>query len=68
MSLEDAIKMSVRAISSATYRDAGSGGVVRVYHVHGKGWTKVHDAIDASELHYQYSQSKGMRGDGKEVA
>ena len=48
MNLQDAIDLSIRAISSATYRDAGSGGVVRVYHVHDQGWTKIHDRIDVS--------------------
>lgn len=68
MSVEDAVNLGVRAISSATYRDAGSGGVVRVYHVHSTGWTKVHDKIDVSELHYDYNRAKGFRGDGKEFA
>lgn len=48
MNLQDAIDLSIRAISSATYRDIGSGGVARVYHVHDKGWTKIHDQIDVS--------------------
>lgn len=34
LSLDDAIELGKRAIYHATHRDAGSGGVVRVYHVH----------------------------------
>ena len=68
MSVEDAVKLGVRAISSATFRDAGSGGVVRVYHVHSKGWTCVHDGLDVSAEHYAYNAGKGLRGDGKDLA
>ena len=38
--------MGIKAIVSATFRDAGSGGKVRVYHVDNKGWEKIHDGID----------------------
>lgn len=67
LSLEDAINLGIKAIVKATHRDSASGGVVRVYHVnnHG-GWTRVHDRIDVSELHYKFEQEKGLRGDGKD--
>ena len=67
MSLDEAVALGIRAISSATFKDAASGGVVRVYHVtnHGK-WNLIHDAIDVSDLHYQFEQGKKHRGDGRE--
>jgi 20S proteasome subunit beta 5 len=37
---EQAVELGVRAISEATHHDAGSGGVVRVYHIHKTGWTR----------------------------
>jgi len=52
MSVEDAVELGKRAIYHATHRDAGSGGVVRVYHVHKDGWTKVHDGLDVNKLHW----------------
>ena len=53
MSLDDAVKLGIRAISSATFKDAASGGVVRVYHVTNNGnWNLIHDQIDVSDLHY----------------
>jgi len=58
MSLEDAVELGKCAIYQATHRDAGSGGVCRVYHIHeerdGKGWTKMHDYLDVNKLHYEY--------------
>jgi len=53
MSLQEAVNLGIRAISSATFKDSSSGGVVRVYHVTNNGdWKLIHDAIDVSELHY----------------
>jgi len=67
MSVDEAVKLGVRAIASATHRDSASGGVVRVYHVNNNGgWTKVHDRLDVDTLHWEHEQSKGLRGDGKE--
>jgi len=67
MSLDEAVNLGIRAISSATFRDAASGGVVRVYHITNNGtWNIIHDAIDASELHYKFEQGKGHQGDGRE--
>lgn len=54
MTLEQAVELGKRAIQHATYRDAGSGGVVRVYHVHKNGWTKIEEGLDVNELHYKY--------------
>jgi len=47
-----AIELGTRAIEAATYRDAGSGGVVRVYVVHKDGWTKEIEGLDVNKLHY----------------
>jgi 20S proteasome subunit beta 5 len=66
MSLDEAVNLGIRAIASATHRDSASGGVVRVYHVNNQGsWTKIHDKLDVDELHWEFEQSKGLRGDGK---
>jgi 20S proteasome subunit beta 5 len=59
--------LGIRAIYHATHRDAGSGGVVRVYHVSQGSWEIIHDAIDVNELHYKFAQEKGLRGDGNET-
>jgi 20S proteasome subunit beta 5 len=48
LTVNEAVELAIRAIVSATYRDSGSGGVVRVYHVHKNGWTKIHDGIDVN--------------------
>jgi 20S proteasome subunit beta 5 len=67
MSLKEAVDLGIRAISSATFKDSASGGVVRVYHVTNQGrWDLIHDAIDVSELHYQFEKSKGHDGTGTE--
>ena len=67
MSLDEAVKLGIRAIVAATHRDSASGGVVRVYHVNNHGsWTKVHDRLDVNDLHWEFEQSKGLRGDGKD--
>lgn len=67
MSLKEAVDLGIRAISSATFKDSASGGVVRIYHVTNQGrWDLIHDAIDVSELHYQFEKSKGHNGTGTE--
>jgi len=50
--LEDAIELGRRSIYHATHRDAYSGGVVNVYHVHKDGWTKI-SSDDCLKLHYE---------------
>ena len=54
MSIEEAVTLGKRAISEATYMDSASGGVVRVYHVHANGWTKLVEAEDNSELIWKH--------------
>ena len=58
MSLDEAVLLGKRAISEATYLDSGSGGVVRVYHVHENGWTCIVDAEDNNELIWERKQKQ----------
>jgi len=51
LSVEEAIELGRRSIYHATHRDAYSGGVINVYHVHEQGWTKI-SSTDMNELHY----------------
>lgn len=67
MSDQEAYEIARQAIYHATYRDSGSGGVCRVYHIHANGWTKIEEGVDVNELHYKYAQEKGLRGDGDET-
>ncbi|XP_053993160.1 uncharacterized protein LOC128884106 [Hylaeus volcanicus] len=62
ISLKDATELAKKAIYHATHRDAASGGVVRVYHVHSQGWTKLEDGKDVNELHYEYAAAKNCVG------
>jgi len=52
LTVEEAIELGRRSIYHATHRDAYSGGLVNVYHVHEKGWTKI-SSEDTTELHYK---------------
>jgi 20S proteasome subunit beta 5 len=59
LSVKEAVALGKRAIYHATHRDAGSGGVVRVYHVHnineeGKGWTNFVYGEDVNKLHWKF--------------
>jgi len=60
MSLDEAVELGVRSIYHATHRDAGSGGVCRVYHCHKNGWTKIHEGLNVNELHYKYANEKNL--------
>merc|ERR1719265_192968 len=51
LSVEEAVELGRRSIYHATHRDGASGGVVRVYHVHEKGWTRCIAGEDVNELH-----------------
>lgn len=53
LTVEQACDLARRSIFHATYRDAGSGGIVTVYHVHSKGWTQV-SRDDQTELFQRY--------------
>lgn len=63
MSDQQAVELGIRAISEATYHDSGSGGVVRVYHVHKDGWTKIVEGEDNNKLIWKFLESKGRAGD-----
>lgn len=54
LSVADAKELAQRAILQATHRDGASGGVVRVYHVHEKGWTKLEEGADVADLYPHY--------------
>lgn len=63
LSVDEAVELGRKSIYHATNKDGASGGVVRVYHVHENGWTKVIAGQDVNELHYMYAKKKGLRGD-----
>lgn len=63
LTLDEAVELGKKSIYHATHRDGASGGVVRVYHVHDKGWTKMVEGDDVNELHYKYAAEKGCVGD-----
>ncbi|RIB09803.1 proteasome component PRE2 [Gigaspora rosea] len=53
LSTNDAIELGRRSIYQATYRDAASGGSVRIYHVEKEGW-KFIGLYDVGKLHWEY--------------
>ncbi|KAK0085685.1 hypothetical protein PV325_004631 [Microctonus aethiopoides] len=57
LSDEEAYELGRRAIYHATYRDAYSGGIVRVYHMKESGWVRISDD-DCKDLHYMYQEQK----------
>ena len=52
-----AYDLANRAIYHATYRDAASGGICRVYHVKETGWVKISET-DVTDLHFKYNPVK----------
>jgi len=50
---EEAHELGRRAIYHATFRDAYSGGIVRVYHMTPNGWINISNT-DCMDLHYKY--------------
>lgn len=52
---EEAQELGRRAIYNATFRDAYSGGIIRVYHMTPNGWVHISDT-DCMELHYKYQK------------
>ncbi|CAD7013086.1 proteasome subunit beta type-5 [Ceratitis capitata] len=54
---EEAYDLGRRAIYHATFRDAYSGGIVRVYHLKKDGWIKISED-DCKDLHYKYSKER----------
>jgi 20S proteasome subunit beta 5 len=63
MSLEEAVELGRKAICHATFKDTGSGGVVRVFHVHKDGWTEKIAGDDVNKLYYAYQAQKGFTND-----
>lgn len=53
----DAQELGQRAIYHATFRDAYSGGIVRVYHMTPNGWINISNT-DCMDLHYKYNKDK----------
>jgi 20S proteasome subunit beta 5 len=62
LTVDEAVELGKRSIVAATHRDGASGGVVRVYHVHESGWTKIIPGADVNELYYKYEAEKGLAG------
>jgi len=61
LEVDAAIELGRRSIYHATHRDAYSGGIINVYHVHEKGWTKI-SADDCTKLHYEkYYPDEGTK-------
>ncbi|XP_075233089.1 proteasome beta5 subunit [Lycorma delicatula] len=55
LSDEDAYELGRRAIYHATFRDASSGGIIRVYHMKETGWVRISEE-DCTDLHYKYEE------------
>lgn len=49
------LELGRRAIYAATFRDAYSGGTVRVYHVKKNGWKLISEE-DSVDLHEKYTK------------
>ncbi|XP_037068280.1 proteasome subunit beta type-5-like [Pollicipes pollicipes] len=54
---EEAYDLGRRAIYHATFRDAASGGIVRVFHMKETGWERITEE-DCKELHERYAAEK----------
>lgn len=57
MTKDEAENLGRKAIYHATFRDAYSGGMNNVYHVHENGWDKL-EAIDVYDLHEKYGPDR----------
>lgn len=57
LSKEEALSLAQRSIFAATYRDAYSGGTVRVYHIDEHGWKRMSET-DSMDLYYK---TKGVQ-------
>jgi len=54
---EEAYALGQRAIYHATFRDAASGGVIRVVHMKEDGYEIISE-IDSVDLHYKFAEEK----------
>ncbi|EDV56566.1 proteasome subunit beta type-5 [Drosophila erecta] len=59
---EEAQELGRRAIYHATFRDAYSGGIIRVYHIKEDGWVNISNT-DCMELHYKYQEQQKQQAD-----
>ncbi|XP_066603037.1 proteasome subunit beta type-5 [Prorops nasuta] len=57
---EEAYELGRRSIYHATFRDAYSGGIIRVYHVKPTGWVNISEQ-DCKDLHYMYQEKEGKQ-------
>mmetsp|Transcript_13955 Transcript_13955/g.23126 ORF Transcript_13955/g.23126 Transcript_13955/m.23126 type:complete len:261 (+) Transcript_13955:23-805(+) len=57
LTFDDAIELAQRSIFAATYRDAYSGGTVRVYHIDKDGWKRIQET-DSMDLYFKYNPPK----------
>ena len=67
MSLPEAVELGRRSIYHAGHRNAMSGRVVRVYHIHPNGWIKIIAGEDVNSVHTQSMSEKGMKDSQDEV-
>ena len=49
----DQVELAERSIFAATYRDAYSGGTVRIYHIDADGWKRIRET-DSMELYFKF--------------
>merc|ERR1712054_563780 len=57
LTFDEAVALGQRSIFAATYRDAYSGGTVRVYHIDKDGWKRISET-DSMELYFKYKGSE----------
>merc|ERR1712232_676324 len=56
LTFDEAVALGQRSIFAATYRDAYSGGTIRVYHIDKDGWTRISET-DSMELYHASTSS-----------
>ena len=57
LTTEEAFNLAERAIFAATYRDAYSGGTVRIYHIDKDGWHRIRET-DSMDLYFRFEAEK----------
>lgn len=67
MSVEDAIALGQKSIYHATHRDAGSGGVINLYHVKKDGWVKI-SSEDMMVIHRKRVAERKAEDDSSDSA
>ncbi|CAK9294934.1 unnamed protein product [Gordionus sp. m RMFG-2023] len=67
LTTEDALNLGVKAIFHATYRDAGSGGCVNLFHIDENGWKKI-GSYDVFDLYYKYQEMHDFKPVNSHVA